>query len=194
MRAAVPHLRRSSGLLAFQARRLKALGHPLRILLINLIQRAPRHGEELAAILHIHPSTVAHHLLILQQSGWISSRRDQYYQIYAVNREALNSRLSEQVNLPGEDLDKHVDMDAYRRQVLDEFLKDGRLDEIPSAKIKRDVVLSEAARSLDENRTYAPDELNRSLVEVYDDVAALRSALLEGGWIEQVASGFRRMR
>jgi biotin operon repressor len=175
-----------------QARRLKALGHPLRLLLLNLIRLAPRHGGELAAMLGVSPSTIAHHLFILQQSGWISSKRVQYYQIYEVDMEALDTRLADHVILPADVLHKHVDLDAFRRGTLDETFQDGRLDEIPSAKLKRDVVLSEIAQSLEKNRSYDLSELNRILVDFHDDVAALRVALLAGGWIEPSESGFRR--
>jgi biotin operon repressor len=177
-----------------RARRFKALGHPLRILIMNLIRGAPRHGEELAAILNISPSTVAHHLFILQQSGWIASRRVQYYQIYTLNEQALNDRLSEHIDLPTEDLQRYVEPDAYRRKVLNEAFRDGRLDEIPSAQLKREIVLSEIAQSLEVGRTYKLREINRVLVEFYDDIVEVRAALVEGGWIVSSDVGFRRSR
>jgi len=34
----------------------KALGHSVRLLILNLVRIKPRHGEELAAILRLNPS------------------------------------------------------------------------------------------------------------------------------------------
>ena len=44
--------------LAKRADLFKALGHPVRLLIINLIKMQPRHGEELAAILKLKAATV----------------------------------------------------------------------------------------------------------------------------------------
>ena len=48
-----------------KANLFKALGHPARLLILNLIKRQPRHGEELAVILMLNPATV---------SGWAAAR------------------------------------------------------------------------------------------------------------------------
>jgi len=45
-----------------RAELFKALGHPVRLLILSLIDIKPRHGEELAAILGLYPATVSHHL------------------------------------------------------------------------------------------------------------------------------------
>ena len=52
-----------------RAQLFKALGHPARLLMLNLIQQKPRHGEELAAILNLKPATVSHHLSKLAEAG-----------------------------------------------------------------------------------------------------------------------------
>jgi DNA-binding transcriptional ArsR family regulator len=40
-----------------RAELFKALGHPARLLILNLIRMKPRHGEELAVILHLSPAS-----------------------------------------------------------------------------------------------------------------------------------------
>jgi ArsR family transcriptional regulator, arsenate/arsenite/antimonite-responsive transcriptional repressor len=40
----------------------KALGHPSRVLIVNLCRAKTRHTEELSAILGITPATTSHHL------------------------------------------------------------------------------------------------------------------------------------
>jgi DNA-binding transcriptional ArsR family regulator len=39
-----------------RANLFKALGHPVRLLILNLVQMKPRHGEELATILKLNPA------------------------------------------------------------------------------------------------------------------------------------------
>ena len=58
----------------------QALGHPARLLILNLVQIGPRHGEELAAILGLAPATISHHLAKLTGVGLLVSEKDQYYQ------------------------------------------------------------------------------------------------------------------
>ena len=41
-----------------RARLFKALGHPTRLLILNLIKQKPRHTEEMAAILNLQPATI----------------------------------------------------------------------------------------------------------------------------------------
>ena len=66
-----------------RAELFKALGHPARLLILNLIRIKPRHGEELAAILGLNPATISHHLALLTAARLLTSRKDQYYQTYS---------------------------------------------------------------------------------------------------------------
>ena len=56
-----------------RAQLFKALGHPARLLILNLVQNKPRHGEELAAILRLKPATISNHLSKLASVGLILS-------------------------------------------------------------------------------------------------------------------------
>jgi len=53
-----------------RAELFKALGHPMRLLILNLVKIKPRHGEELATILGLKPATISHHLSKLTQVGF----------------------------------------------------------------------------------------------------------------------------
>ncbi len=50
----------------------KALGHPVRLLILNLVQARPRHGEELALILMLNQATISHHLGLLVNAGLLT--------------------------------------------------------------------------------------------------------------------------
>ncbi len=101
-----------------RAELLKALGHPARLLMLNLIRNQPRHVEELAAILSLTPGTVSHHLAKLAAAGVVRAEKDQYYQMYSLAGGALSRPLSDVVFVPQSGVAAQGEEDAYRRKVL----------------------------------------------------------------------------
>ena len=83
-----------------RAELFKALGHPVRLLILNLIKIKPRHGEELATILTLNPATVSHHLGKLSDVGLLRSEKDQYYQVYSLAGAVLDKPLRDVVFMP----------------------------------------------------------------------------------------------
>ena len=53
----------------------KALGHPVRLLILNLVHARSRHGEELALILSLNQATISHHLNLLVEAGLLTSKK-----------------------------------------------------------------------------------------------------------------------
>jgi ArsR family transcriptional regulator, arsenate/arsenite/antimonite-responsive transcriptional repressor len=157
----------------------KALGHPTRLLIMNLVRIKARHGEELAAILHLNPATVSHHLSKMAEAGLLEGRKDQYYQMYSLAEEVLQHTLDEIIRLPQPDLQMQVKPDAYQEKVLNTFFKHGRLRQIPAQRKKQRIILEHIAQEFEPDRDYEEMELNRILVEFNDDVAWLRRSLVE---------------
>jgi DNA-binding transcriptional ArsR family regulator len=157
----------------------KALGHPMRLLIMNLVLTKARHGEELAAILRLNPATVSHHLSKLAEAGLLEVRKDQYYQTYSLAQDVLQRTLDEVIRLPQPDLRAQVKPDAYREKVLSIFFRHGRLRKIPSQLKKQRIVLEQIAQEFEPDRAYEEMELNRMLVDFHDDVAWLRRSLVE---------------
>lgn len=162
-----------------RAQLFKALGHPVRLLIMNLVLSKARHGEELAEILHLNAATVSHHLNKLAEAGLLEARKDQYYQTYSLAKNVLQRTLDEVIRLPQPDLRANVKPDAYRQKVLSIFFRHGRLKQIPSQKKKQLIVLRHVATEFEPDRTYEEKEINRILVDFHDDVAYLRRALIE---------------
>src|SRR4030065_2258294 len=77
----------------------KDLGHPVRLLILNLIRDKPRHGEELAAILQLNPATISHHLALLTDVGLLRSQKDQYYQTYSMIEGVLDKQLADVIQI-----------------------------------------------------------------------------------------------
>ncbi len=188
-----PHESRPEQDLEARAELFKALGHPARLLIMNLIGNKPRHVEELAAILQLSPATISHHLAKLSSAGLLSSERDQYYQTYSPSGDLARRTLGELIALPQPGLTAQVAEDAYRQKVLDTFLRRGRLINIPAQLKKRQIVLERLVQEFEPDRTYAEREVNQILVEFHDDVATLRRGMIEHGFMQREGGLYRRV-
>lgn len=164
--------------LAQRAQLFKALGHPARLLILNLIRTKPRHGQELAAILNLKPATISHHLAKLTEVGLLRSRKDQYYQIYTLADGHLHKTLAEMVRLPQPGLGDAVAPDAYRDKVLKTFIKQGRLTHLPAQLKKRQIILEEIVKEFEPDRLYPEKEVNQILLDYHEDVATLRREMI----------------
>lgn len=161
-----------------RAELFKALGHPARLLILNVLKARPRHVEELAAILQLSPATVSHHLAKLSGAGLVRSEKDQYFQTYSLCGEVMGRRLGEVAFMAQPGLAARVEEDAYRQKVLSTFLRQGRLVSIPAQLKKRVIVLEKLAEEFEPGRTYSEREVNQVLVEYHDDVATLRRDMI----------------
>lgn len=162
-----------------RANLFKALGHPARLLMLNLIKQRPRHGEELAAILNLKPATVSHHLSKLADVGLLTASKNQYYQIYAMAGEFLTRPLGEIVQLSQTGLNAGAETDAYRQKVLKAFVRRGKLIKIPAQLKKRQVILEEIVKEFEPDQRYTEKEVNFILLDFHEDVATLRRGLIE---------------
>lgn len=176
-----------------RAELFKALGHPTRLLILNLVQMKPRHGEELATILKLKPATISHHLAKLADVGLLEAKKDQYYQTYSLVGGVLKKTLGQVVRLPQPRLTARVEEDAYRKKVLKTFIKHGRLTQIPAQLKKRLIILEKLAEEFEPERAYTEREVNHILLDFHDDVASLRRALISSGFMERDQGNYRRL-
>lgn len=174
-----------------RAELFKALGHLVRLLILNLVQIRPRHGEELATILRLKPATISHPLSKLTNVGLLTSRKDQYYQIYSLIDEMLEKRIGEVVSVPQPGLTVAVEEDAYRDKVLKTFFRQGRLTHIPTQLKKRQIILEKLVQEFEPERAYPEHAINQILLESREDVATLRRELVSQGYMEREKGIYR---
>ena len=172
----------------------KALGHPARLLILNLIRLKPRHGEELAAILKLQPATISHHLGKLSAAGLVNAQKDQYYQTYSLVNGALDPSLRDLIDLSEPSIADNVEADAYTKKVLRTFFKRGRLVQIPAQLKKRLVVLRHIVQEFEPERRYSEQEVNQMLVDYHEDVASLRRGMIELGLMQREKGMYWRVR
>ena len=176
-----------------RAQLFKALGHPTRLLILNLLAVKPRHTEELAAILKLQPATVSHHLSQLTAVGLLTAEKEQYYQMYDLVADALRRSLRELVTLSEPGLATAVSPDAYRDKVLETFFRHGRLRQIPAQRKKRQVILEKLVEEFEFDQPYTELEVNRILVAFHDDVAMLRRELIASQLMTRAEGVYRRL-
>lgn len=176
-----------------RAKLFKALGHPTRLLLLNLIRNQPRHGEELAAILQLNSATISHHLAQLVEVGLLCSEKAQYYQIYSLQGDRLETKLADMIALPQPELPSAAQVDAYRNKVIDIFFEQGRLKQIPAQVKKRQIILDVIVQEFEPERAYSEQEVNRILLEFHEDVAALRRELISQGLMQRNQGIYQRV-
>ncbi|GAA4077942.1 DUF2087 domain-containing protein [Nocardioides kongjuensis] len=83
--------------------------------------------------------------------------------------------------------------DADAQQVLQRFLSaDGRLLDLPTRHAKRLVVLDHVAQRFEPGRRYDWREVDALLVQVHDDHAALRRALVDEGFLTRQSDVYWR--
>jgi hypothetical protein len=176
-----------------QAEFFKALAHPARLMILNLVRVKPRHGEELALILNLNPATISHHLGLLSAAGFLTARKEQYYQVYSLVEERLAPPLAELVAPVGASPVPSADGDPFRAKVLATFFRRGKLVSIPAQMKKFQVILEKLADEFEPDRKYTEREVNQMLVEFHDDVASLRRGLIEFKLMERAGGLYWRI-
>jgi len=159
----------------------KALADANRLKIVGLLAQQPYTVEQIAALLHIGPSTASHHLSRLARAGLVSARADGHYYVYSLQTDILQSMA--QRLLRGEDLPKlsdEVDLEAYDRKILDTFLgPDGRIKAFPTQEKKFLVLLRMVVKAFEPGIRYTEKQVNEILSRYSDDTALLRRNLVE---------------
>jgi predicted transcriptional regulator len=174
----------------------KALSDANRLKIVGLLARESLSVEQIAEMLSLRPSTVSHHLSILGEAGLVSARAESYYNIYqleAATLENMAQRLLTRETLPAVAAD--VDMDAYDRKVLNDFLlPDGRLKTLPAQRKKQLVILRHILQAFETGVQYTEKQVNDILRRFSEDTASLRRDLVDLGWLAREGGGERYWR
>ena len=158
----------------------KALADESRLKIIGLLSHEPRSGDELAALLGLSAPTVSHHLARLQAAGLVEARAQQYYSVYSLRTDALHEMArevlsTERLSAVADD----VDMDAYDKKVLANYVEDGRIKQIPSQLKKMEVIIRWLARLFEPGKQYKEKQVNEMLKVHHEDYATLRRELVD---------------
>jgi predicted transcriptional regulator len=158
----------------------KVLADGKRLQIVGLLARQDYTVEEMAAILELSSATVSHHLRRLEKAGLVRASARQHYHVYALQLDTLHE-MSQQVFSQGrlQDTTENLDLDAYDRKILRDYMVDGRLRQIPRQWKKREVILRYLVEQFEPGHRYSEAEVNEIISRTHDDYATLRRHLID---------------
>lgn len=160
----------------------KGLADRSRLQILKSLLEEDMYVERLAQRLELTPATVSFHLKKLMDAGAVSSRREQYYTMYSINKEVFQCRILDILGEKSSDAQRQQEREArYRQRVLDSFFEYGRLKSIPTQRKKERICLEEIAKELELGRPYPERELNQVLLRFHQDYCTLRRDMISEG-------------
>ncbi len=88
--------------------------------------------------------------------------------------------------------DEHADETGERRQVLQAFVRDGRITSLPAARTKRVVLLDWVVQVFEPGVRYSERDVNELLATRHPDTAMLRRYLVDEGLLDRSAGEYWR--
>lgn len=165
---------------------LKVLADETRLKILSALEEKDLYVELLAERMQLSPATVSFHMKKLLASGLVDARREQYYTVYSIHREAFEIPLAALVFSRQDDAAAaQMREEMYRRKVLNTFMPDGVCRALPAQIKKRMIILEEMHRQFDPERTYSEREVNAIIGRMHEDFCTVRRALVGLGWMSR---------
>lgn len=172
----------------------KGLSDRSRLQILKSLLEEDMYVERLAQRLELTPATVSFHLKKLMDAGAVSSRREQYYTMYSINKEVFQCRILDILGEKSSDAQRQQEREArYRQRVLDSFFEYGRLKAIPAQRKKERICLEEIAKELELGRPYPERELNQVLLRFHQDYCTLRRDMISEGILRREEGLYTRL-
>lgn len=164
----------------------KCLADTSRLQIIAGLMNGPMYVELMAERLALSPSTVSFHLKKMEAAGLVTAVKDQYYTMYSLSTDILDSTLRSLLATSNEAQSVEAQREAaYRQKVIDNFFVYGRLKTIPAQRKKKQIVLEELASRFTPGKQYPEREVNLVISEVHDDFCTLRRELIIEGLMQR---------
>ena len=172
----------------------KGLADRSRLQILKSLLEEDMYVERLAQRLELTPATLSFHLKKLMDAGAVSSRREQYYTMYSINKEVFQCRILDILGEKSSDAQRQQEREArYRQRVLDSFFEYGRLKAIPAQRKKERICLEEIAKELELGRPYPERELNQVLLRFHQDYCTLRRDMISEGILRREEGLYTRL-
>ena len=157
----------------------KALADKSRLQILKSLAMEDMYVERLAQRLDLTPATISFHLKKLSQAGAVTSYKSQYYTMYTLNRQILNTGILELILQRSDEADAQAQRDAaYRQRVIDSFFEYGKLKSIPAQRKKERIILEVIAEKFEFDRTYTEREVNLIIADFHDDFCTIRRDMI----------------
>ena len=171
----------------------KCLADRSRLRILQSLLQEDMYAERLAQRLGVTPATVSFHMKKLEENGLVSSRPDQYYTMYTLEKGLFMTSMLDLIQEESDEAELQRQRDeAYRQKVLNSFFVYGKLKSIPTQKKKERIVLEEIVKAFEPGRDYTEREVNIILADFHDDFCTLRRDMIGEGLMSREHQVYRR--
>ena len=170
---------------------LKLLADETRLEILNILLKEDSYVEKIACELSLTPATICYHLKKMESAGVVNCSRSQFYIIYSLNREIFDKPLFELIKKDEEIVDTE---EKYKKEVVSNFFKYGRLTQIPTQRKKREIVLAEILKQFDFDREYGEKEVNAIILRYHEDFCTIRREMIAFGMMTRDHEIYKRVK
>lgn len=170
---------------------LKLLADETRLAILNILLKEDSYVEKIACELSLTPATICYHLKKMEVAGVVNCSRSQFYIIYSLNREIFDKPLFELIKKDEEIVDTE---EKYKKQVISNFFKYGRLTQIPTQRKKREIVLAQILEQFDFTREYPEKEVNEIILRYHEDFCTIRREMIAFGMMTRDHEIYKRVK
>jgi len=173
----------------------KCLSDRSRLHILKSLAKEDMYVELLAERLGLTPATISFHLKKLEDAGAVSSRKEQYYTIYSINRSVFMTNIMDIIVERSEDDDEQAEREeAYRKKIIETFFVYGKLVSIPAQRKKKRICLEKIAECFEVGRAYDEKQVNGIIMEFHEDYCTLRRDMISEGIMERNGSVYVRLK
>lgn len=170
---------------------LKILADETRLEILNILLKEDSYVEKIACELSLTPATICYHLKKMESAGVVNCSRSQFYIIYSLNREIFKKTLYELIKKDTPEIDKE---EKYKKEVISNFFKYGKLTQIPTQRKKREIVLAEILKQFDFDREYDEQEVNEIISRYHEDFCTIRREMIAFGMMTRHHETYKRVK
>ena len=174
----------------------KCLSDASRLNILATLHSGEAYGELLAERLGLSASTLSFHMKKLEEAGLVTSRKEQYYTVYALDPAITRMTLSDLLfsGAAAEEDDAQQREEAYRRKVLESFFDGDTLKSIPVQRKKKQIILQKIAEQFTIGQAYAEAELSAIIAEIHPDYCTIRRDMISEGILKRENGNYTRVK
>ncbi len=170
---------------------LKLLADETRLEILNILLKEDSYVEKIACELSLTPATICYHLKKMESAGVVNCSRSQFYIIYSLNRDIFDKPLYELIKKDDQVVDTE---EKYKKEVISNFFKYGRLTQIPTQRKKREIVLAEILLQFEFDREYGEKEVNEIILRYHEDFCTIRREMIAFGMMTRDHEIYKRVK
>ena len=173
----------------------KCLSDKSRLHIVKSLAIEDMYVERLAERLGLSASTVSFHLKKLSEAGVVSSYKTQYYTMYSLCRNILETTVLDMIKEKSDDAALQEEREQqYRKRVLDAFFEYGKLKSIPAQRKKERIILEVIVQAFEFDKKYTEREVNIIIADYYDDFCTLRRDMISERLLDREGSLYWRIK